>query len=210
MNITFTTVALSNANNVTLDDLKMAKKVSVICDENLVPILENGFPVVVQQVKEFRGKITHGRLVFEDNQLVLPNMKSLIATSIQAVEFQCSMDKANDMYLAKIEANKAKPAKVKKEFAKDASLFEFLDLFKEMGIAKYSFRNPEKLKDTLKSYIDNDEISKDVKIKYWNKLKSMGFSREQFCSDYVKYLSDQKMVQEGTTEDVLEDTLSLF
>jgi hypothetical protein len=198
MNVTFTTVILNNDNSANLDDLRLSVKVSVICDINHVPILDNGYPVVVQQVKEFKGKRSFGRLCIEDGWIILANLKALNACAIKANEHNESMQVSQAKYLKEIEDNKAKAASIKVGFATESGLFDILSIFEEMGIKKYSFRNPEKLKEVLVKYYDTEAIS--IRNKYWDKLKAAGFSREQFCNDYSTYLKNHKMVSEGVAE----------
>ncbi len=196
MHTTFTTVVLNNSTNVSLDDMKMSTKVSVLCDTNHVPILDGGYPIVVQQVKEWNGKLTHSRLCLEDGLMILSNMKSVLACGIHAANNGISMQASHGLHLAAMEKAKAEAAVPKVEFAKETSLFDHMAILDEMGIKKYSFRNPEKLNDVLRAYLLDTTIKQYTRDLYYNKLKASGFSREVFCAAYIKYLSDQKMVSD--------------
>jgi hypothetical protein len=209
MNVSFTTVILNNDNNADLDDLRLSIKLSVICDINHIPVLDNGFPIIIQQVKEFKGRRSFGRLCLEDNFLILPNIKTLNACAIQAAQGNITMAMSQAIWEKAKQDKLDAAATIKVEFAADSNLFQIMEVLDDMGVKKYSFRNPELLKTRLGDYFTSSNHSLSVRNQFHAKLTKLNFNRERFCNDYKTYLEDQKMVTDGVTE-APEATLTLF
>lgn len=203
--INFFTVIIANSEAARLDDFKMAKKVSCVCDENNIPILNEttGYPVFVQEVTEYKGRMTHRRLCLEDGMIVLESMRQAVATAKAAYDRKCSMPKALELWKKEQEEIKNQTTEIKSVLGAKDNLVEIYEVLKSIKCSHHkTLENPAKLKARV---IDTIKKGGDDGIAAGKKLRALGFNSEVFCEAWEKYNSPTEVDTEEPLEDLLAD-----